>query len=78
MSETDHRSARCTALAVDVGVVVTLCLQLRTRAARQAPGSRVVFVLVSLALQRGILQMILRVGELLAVSSLVMHLCGQS
>jgi hypothetical protein len=63
------------ALAVDVGVVVTLCLQLRTRAARQAPGSRVILVLLAFALQRGLLQMIVQAGELLAASPSTLHAC---
>jgi hypothetical protein len=67
-------SARSTALAVDVGVVVALCFQLRTRAARRAPGSRAIFLLTAFALQRGALQTIVQAGEILMVSSLTVYL----
>jgi hypothetical protein len=63
------------ALTVDVGVVVSLCLQLRTRAARRAPGSRAIFVLAAFALQRGILQTVIQASELLAVSRSILQVC---
>jgi hypothetical protein len=68
------RLARNTALAVDLGVVVTLCLQLRARTVRRAPGSRAVVVLATFALQRGVLQTVVQAGEVLAVSALFVHL----
>jgi hypothetical protein len=71
--EVFSRPACSAALVVDVGVVVTLCLQLRTRAARRAPGSRAIKILAIFALQRGILQTLVQAGELLAVSPLNVH-----
>jgi hypothetical protein len=65
---TFSRSARSAALAVDLGVVVALCLQLRTRTARHAPGSRAILALCAFALQRGVLQTVVQAGEILMVS----------
>jgi hypothetical protein len=64
-------SARSTALAVDLGVVIAMCLQLRTRTVRRAPGSRAIFMLSTFALQRGVLQMVVQAGEILVVSFLI-------
>jgi hypothetical protein len=50
-----------------------MCLQLRTRTARRAQGSRAMLLLCVFALQRGGLQTVVQAGEILVVSSLIAY-----